>query len=299
MRRASILAAVLSAAGGLLLANVASAQSDPRLLPWPGRGDAAPPQAVPAGQAEDVRRDVRRPNPVIPHGGFAAPEAPARGLTPAPGPARRTLTPANAWLRPAQPQPAPQPPSAPAPRAPVAEPPPPPPPPPPARPPAEYLPDQGGGQPAPADVVYPDTAPPAAASTVDPMAPRRDAPIFRLQQSAPPPPPPQSAPATGQVAAAPAAEAPPAQPRVMQVVNSGEAPPVAQGGRYYSVHRQNGREPDALVMPQPAYVDGLVVSGIETLASQDLAAPQEGPTLIRDRNGNLRAAPAPSDGDHQ
>lgn len=301
MRRASILAAVLSAAGGLLLANVASAQSDPRLLSWPGRGDATPPQTVPVGQPQDVRRDVRRPNPVIPHGAFAAPEAAPRGLTPAPGPARRTLTPANAWLRPAQPARAPAAAPAPVPSAPAAaspSAPPPPPPPPPARSAPEYLPDQGGrSQPAPADLVFPDTAPPPAASTVDPMAPRRDAPIFRLQQSAPPPAP-RAAPAPEQVAAT-AEEAPAPQPRVMQMVNSGEAPPAARGGRYYSVHRQNGRQPDALTMPQPTYVDGLVVSEVETLASQDLAAPQEGPTLIRDRNGNLRAAPAPSDGDHQ
>ena len=80
---------------------------------------------------------------------------------------------------------------------------------------------------------------------------------------------------------------------------SGEPAPRAAGGRYYSVHRQNGRDPDPLAIPEPTYVDGLVVGEIETLASQDLAAPQEGPTLIRDRNGNLRAAPAASDGDHQ
>ena len=65
------------------------------------------------------------------------------------------------------------------------------------------------------------------------------------------------------------------------------------------VHRQTGREPDPLDMPAPTYVDALVVSMAETPATQDLAAPAEGPTLIRDRNGNLRAAPAASDGDHQ
>jgi hypothetical protein len=85
----------------------------------------------------------------------------------------------------------------------------------------------------------------------------------------------------------------------VEVANSGEAPPRQAGGRYYSVHRQNGREPDALTLPEPTYVDSLVVTGIETMASQDLAAPEQGPTLIRDRNGNMRAAPAPSDGDHQ
>ena len=295
MRRASILAAALAAAVGLVLADDASAQSGPRLLSWPGRGEATPPQAAPAADPHAVRRDVRRPNPVIPHGGVGAIEAAPRGLTPAPGPVRRTLTPANAWLRPAAPPPAPAP--APAPAAPAASETAPPPPPPAPRRVPEYLPDQGGrGQPAPAEAVYPDAAPPAEATPLDPMAPRRDAPIFRLQQAAPPPPP-QPAP-TAAAAPPPATEEVP-QPRVIQVVSSGEAPPPAQGGRYYSVHRQNGREPDALTMPQATYVDALVVSDVESLASQDLAVPQEGPTLIRDRNGNLRAAPAPSDGDHQ
>ena len=127
------------------------------------------------------------------------------------------------------------------------------------------------------------------------MAPRRDALIFQMQQATPPPPP-ANAPEPAPPAAR--AEAPPEPRAVMEVSNSGEVPP-RQGGRYYSVHRQNGRAPDALTMPEPTYVDGLVVSQIETIASQDLAAPEQGPTLIRDRNGNIRSAPAPSDGDHQ
>jgi hypothetical protein len=51
-------------------------------------------------------------------------------------------------------------------------------------------------------------------------------------------------------------------------------------------------------MPEPNYVDALVVSMPETIASQDLAAPEQGPTLIRDA-GRVRSAPAASDGDHQ
>ena len=128
------------------------------------------------------------------------------------------------------------------------------------------------------------------------MAPRPDALNVQIQSETPAPAradQPQPAPVPAR------AEAPaPARP-VMAVASSGEAPPRQAGGRYYSVHRQNGREPDALTMPEPTYVDGLVVSEIETMASQDLAAPAQGPTLIRDRNGNMRAAPAPSDGDHQ
>jgi hypothetical protein len=298
LRRASILAAAALAVTGLLaLADAASAQSAAgagetrslRYLSWPGRAEAADPAARDAAQSAPARADLRRPNTVIPHGGFAAAEPPApRRLAPASGALRRTLTPANAWLRPPSPTPAPAP-------AAVA-------PPPVATTPApprlgpEYLPDQGGrGQPAPAEVVYPaparsDEAAPAAVAS-DPMAPRRDAPIFHMQQT--PPPPPQAAPA-----AAPRAEAPAPSRRVAEVASSGERPP-QQGARYYSVHRQNGREPDALVMPAPTYVDALVVSMTEAPTSQDLAEPEQGPTLIRDQNGNMRAAPAASDGDHQ
>lgn len=120
------------------------------------------------------------------------------------------------------------------------------------------------------------------------MAPRRDALIFQMQSAPSPAAPP-----------APRAEVPPQPAPVTAATHAGDAPPRQTGGRYYSVHRQNGREPDALTMPAPTYVDALVVSEIESLASQDLAAPEQGPTLIRDRNGNMRAAPAPSDGDHQ
>lgn len=293
MRRASTLAAVLAVAGGLLLADAASAQSAPRYLSWSGRSEASPPQG-PAAAAIPVRRDVRRPNPVIPHGGAAARDPAPNRLTPAPGPARRTLTPANAWLRPSRPAPEPAAPPAVATVPVPASTPPAPPPPPPA---PDYLPDQGGrSQPAPAELIYPapartDDAGPGAPA--DPMAPRRDALIFQMRLSAPPAP----------VAAPEAAPSPPPRAEaagpVMAVAPSGEAPPRQSGGRYYSVHRQNGREPDALTMPEPTYVDALVVSEIESMASQDLAAPEAGPTLIRDRNGNMRAAPAPSDGDHQ
>lgn len=296
MRRASTLAVtVLAAAGGLLLADAAVAQSAagaaPRYLSWQGRGEAA--EASPTAQPV---ASSRRPNTVIPHGGFATAQPPRPRLTPAPGPVRHSLTPANAWLRPAAspppeaapaasipaPQPAGPRPSAPAPQRPVVP---------------EYLPDQGGrGQPAPAEVVYPETeaASDAAGLSPDPMAPRRDAPIFRMRQDAPQPQPAPAAPPRAE----PATGTQPAPQRIVEVVNSGEEP-ARQGARYYSVHRQNGREPDALVMPAPTYVDALVVSMTETPATQDLAEPAQGPTLIRDRNGNMRATPAASDGDHQ
>jgi hypothetical protein len=124
------------------------------------------------------------------------------------------------------------------------------------------------------------------------MAPRRDAPIFRLQRTAPAPE------AVEAPAAAPQAADAPMASRIAEVANTGERPP-QQGARYYSVHRQNGRQPDALAMPEPTYVDALAITMTATPASQDLAQPDQGPTLIRDNNGRLRAAPAASDGDHQ
>ena len=123
------------------------------------------------------------------------------------------------------------------------------------------------------------------------MAPRRDAPIFRMQQEAAPAP----APADQPVEAADRASRP---RRVAEAANTGERPP-QQGGRYYSVHRQNGRQPDTLEIPDPTYIDALAVTLPETIASQDLAVPEQGPTLIRDAQGRVRAAPAASDGDYQ
>ena len=309
MRRSPILTtALLATAGMVLSAGGASAQTAGapagearglRYLSWPGRSEAAPAAAPVVAVAPEGRRDLRRPNNVIPHGGFAAaPPAPSRqGLTPAPG-ARRTLTPANAWMQPATPlpEPAPAASAAPAMAAPVAPRPAPAPPQPRATP--DYLPDPGGpGQAVPAELIRapaPSQPAPAESGPYDPMAPRRDAPIFRMQQDA-------LAPAAAPPVVQPAAASPAATPqtrRVAEVSNSGERPPT-QGGRYYSVHRQNGRQPDALEMPEPNYVDALVVTMPETIASQDLAVPEQGPTLIRDAQGRVRPAPAASDGDHQ
>jgi hypothetical protein len=297
LRRASILStALLAAAGAMTVAGSAAAQGVPaaagearglRYLSWSGRGPVAtaPARTEPAPSASG-RRDLRRPNTVIPHGGVAAadmaPPAP-RGLTPAPG-SGRTLTPADAWLQP-RPLPSEPPPPPPPPASPSAAMPPPAP-----RAVPDYLPDQGGrGQPAPAEAIY---APPRSGpATVDPMAPRRDAPIFRMDSSAPVPPAPVQ-PVVGQTAAAP-------QPRrLAEVAPTGQRPPVSNA-RYYSVHRQNGRQPDALEMPAPTYIDALAVTMVETPASQDLAEPDPGPTLIRDAQGRVRQAPAASDGDHQ
>lgn len=286
--------AALLGTGVLALAGAASAQPAGearglRYLSWNNRTEAAVQPPATSAPAEAPRRDLRRPNRVIPHGGFAAVEASPRTGEAAPSAARRTLTPANAWLRSPARTPAPVPVATPAPQPvrPAAAAPP--------RATPDYLPDQGGrGQTVPADAVEAPPVPPAepVARPLDPMAPRRDAPIFRMQRDTPAPQPPTSpaAPEQGEVPAGPA--------RVAEVAGDPGRPP-QHGARYYSVHRQIGRQPDALEMPEPGYVEALAVGEIETLASQDLAAPEPGPTLIRDANGRIRPQPAASEGDHQ
>ncbi|WP_439472085.1 hypothetical protein [Brevundimonas sp.] len=290
MRRASCqtlgLAVLALAAGApVSMAFAQSAAPTPapqRHLNWAGRGEFAMPVAAAPNQPNAPHR---RSNRVIPHGVAyeAAPVAP----TAAPEPPRRTLTPASAWLRPAAPAPAPPPvPVAPQPQpAPVA------------RTVPDFIPDQGGrGQPVPAEIAQPAPVAAVAGPVDDPMAPRRDAPIFRMQQT-PAPAPVQAAPEPqAQAQAAPAAP----EPRRVATVTANPADrPAAQGARYYSVHRQAGREPDALTLPQPTYVDALAISTPVTIASQDLAQPEQAPTLIRDAQGRVRVQPAAPEGDYQ
>lgn len=347
MRRAQRLLFGLSAAALLAGGAIDAAAQTPspgqaqglRYLSWNGRpaAVATPAPAPEAIQTADARRDLRRPNRVIPHGGFSSADA-RPGLTPAPGGNRNALTPANSWMRsppPAEAAPAPSQPPAPAPAvapapapapvprplvarpAPVA----PAPAPAPAPRPVEeatyshptpasilpdYVPGANGRQGAPAAIVSgdPSAVPlqpqvPADAAPVDPMAPRRDAPIFRMQQSAPPAP--------AEVVQRPAsesrepAEERPAAPRQVAYVQTNPADhPAPQGARYYSVHRQNGQAPDAVSLPQPTYVDALTITNIpETPTTQDLAQPADPPAMIRDAQGRIRIQPAPPEGDYQ
>jgi len=107
---------------------------------------------------------------------------------------------------------------------------------------------------------------------VDPMAPRRDAAIFRLQRSQGMEPAPAAAAAPNQMAAV--------QPQAQ-----------AQGVRYYSVHRQAGRHPDAIPAPQQTYLDALPVEMSQTPSSTDLAQPDAPPALVRDASGKVRPMP--------
>ncbi|WP_420478091.1 hypothetical protein [Brevundimonas sp. FT23028] len=104
------------------------------------------------------------------------------------------------------------------------------------------------------------------------MAPRADAPVFRMQASA---------------------GGTPVQ------ADEGRTGPTEQGARYYSVHRLSGRTPDPVAIPEPGYVDALAVTTPVTIASRDLAEPQAGPTLIRDAQGRTRVQPAAPEGDFQ
>jgi hypothetical protein len=120
---------------------------------------------------------------------------------------------------------------------------------------------------APVQVPTTDAAP----AEHDPYAPRRDAPIFRLQNPATAPEP-----ATEGTA--------PAQPAAS-----------AGGARYYSVHRQAGRQPDPPQLPEPVYLDALPIDLTTALSSDDLAAPPEAPQIIRDANGRVRTVADPDD----
>lgn len=116
----------------------------------------------------------------------------------------------------------------------------------------------------------------------------------------PPAPPPGSA--------AHAAYVPPVQttpPAYAQPADAGapapsSAPPV--GGRYYSVHRPNGRQPDAVLRPEPVYLDGVTVDRVDAAPAEggeDLAAPPAPASMVRDANGVLRPAPTPIEHDIQ
>ena len=297
--------AVSTVAGAASAQQVATNSAGLRYLSWPGKTtvNAAPaPAAVPASaRGEPALRPVRTAasldaSSAIPLARLDAPsrEAPRPGLTPATAfynptygaasasantapqayvtaPARQAPTPAPQ----AAPQPTPQAAVQPAPQpAPRPEP----------RPEPVMA---AANTPAPAQAAQPQPAQPqqqqayaaeaapapaAAPDVFDPMAPRRDAAIFSLQR---------------QPAAAVASDAPQAA-EVQQVAQAG---PYSQQARYYSVHRQAGRHPDAIAAPQQSYLNALPVELTQVQASKDMAEPDAPPQLIRDANGRIRAMP--------
>lgn len=288
MRRALAVSIVLTAVN--LAAGAAVAQQAPtnasglRYLSWPGKptvaARATPTPAVIQAEA---------PAPTVTAANRALPGAiPLARLSPAPSgiPATATprsngLTPASAWMpqrAPMQAQPAQTPPveaapveAAPAQATRVA--------------PSPYVPEpqpsapqpqpepQMQAEPAPAPQQAAQAEPqPAQAAVADPMAPRRDAPIYRLQR--------------------PQAGAPLDAAAVAASGQAAQTSPVGDNtARYYSVHRQAGRHPDAIPAPQQTYLDAMPVQMAQTPQSSDLAQPDGPPALIRNANGALRAVP--------
>ena len=111
------------------------------------------------------------------------------------------------------------------------------------------------------------------------MAPRRDAPIFRLQAQT----------SASDAAPTPAAPAQTASTPTAQNAPARNAPVL--GARLYSVHRQAGLKPDPMPATQPVYLDGLPIEMIQPPASADLAQPDGPPAMLRKSDGSVRAAP--------
>lgn len=266
MRRA--LSITLVAVAALIAATPAAAQQPPartsddgqslglRYLSWPGRTSSTrtPPQH-PA--AAPVRRTVT-PTPATSRAGRPSPAIIPHGTAPessttGPVPAGgQGLTPANAWMTPAVAAPEGPPPAQSAPVSAIAR--------------------------SPA---APVATTPLLPTVADPMAPRRDALIFQMQGTADATPA-----ATPQVRPQAPADMPTRTP-----VAASTAGPAEQGARYYSVHRQNNRQPDPTPLPASTYVDAIAVDLPVSLASQDLAAPPEPPSLMRNAQGRLQAMP--------
>lgn len=285
MRRALAVSIVLTAVN--LAAGAAVAQQAPtnasglRYLSWPGK-PAVSARATPTPaviQAEAPAPTVTAANRTLPGA------IPLARLSPAPStatPRSNGLTPASAWMPQRAPTPAEPAQIAPVEAAPVETVP--------AQAtrvaPSPYVPEpqasapqpqpepqrQAEPAPVPQQAAQAEPQPATQPAVADPMAPRRDAPIYRLQR------PQAGAPLDAAAVAA-----------------SGQAAPTPTAGdnsaRYYSVHRQAGRHPDAIPAPQQTYLDALPVQMAQTPQSSDLAQPDGPPALIRNANGALRAVP--------
>lgn len=284
-RAPRILTLLLATAGACLAASGAKAQSAPAPAPAPGRYLTWANRPANTTPANVVAEQTRARNAMIPRR-VAPSQAPYRPMmqpTSTPLPASRGLTPASAWLGPrVAPAFAPGSPdpisyattemaSAPTSSAP-----------PPvegaASPPVERVaadpmaprrdaPVFNLQRQAPAaQAPMPQEAPQPVADTSDPMAPRRDARIFQMQQGQPQGQEQASLPAPTQAA-----------PAGQSSVQSGQS-----GARYYSVHRDAGHRPDPTVLPEPVYFDSVTM---------DLAEPPENEPQTRDAQGRRRVVP--------
>ena len=281
-RAPCLLTLVLATAGACVAASGAEAQSAPasgRYLTWANRPVGTTPADVAAVQTRT--RDAMIPRRVAPS---QAPYRPMMQPTSSPPPVSRGLTPASAWLGP------------------------------------RVVPAYAPGSPdplayattemaAPAPTYSSPPAPPAPVerAAVDPMAPRRDAPVFNLQRQAAAPTAQAPAPAP-QPAAQPVTDpndpmAPRRDARIFLMQQgptegqeqaalpapTGQAPSSAasvqtgqSGARYYSVHRDAGQRPDPTALPEPVYFDSVTL---------DLAEPPENEPVTRDAQGRRRVVP--------
>jgi hypothetical protein len=126
------------------------------------------------------------------------------------------------------------------------------------------------------------------------MAPRPDALIWSVGQPQPPARQPQATqPQPTQTQPAPAQTQ--TQTRVPAPAQA-RTEPSAGGARYYSVHRQNGRQPDRAVLPEPVYLDALPVEMDQTPTSPNMAEPPGPPQLVRNPDGTVRRTTGESAG---
>ena len=122
-------------------------------------------------------------------------------------------------------------------------------------------------QPTPQPVPAPSPTPAVAEVPADPMAPRRDALIFRMGGQAPAAPRQQDA--------SPGTEAP---RQLAQAAPARSDAPARQGARYYSVHREAGHQPDPMILPESVFIGG----------SADLAEPPPAPVVQRTVKGQAQ-----------
>jgi len=121
-----------------------------------------------------------------------------------------------------------------------------------------------------------------AAPGYDPMAPRRDAPIFRMQQPQAQTQP-QAPTASTQANAQGEVQSPVLTQPVAGRTTGGQAyagaEPPREGVRYYSVQRAVGRQPDPIAIPESVYLDNAPI---------DLAEPPAAPVRTRTVNGQAQ-----------
>ncbi|WP_309627713.1 hypothetical protein [Brevundimonas sp.] len=283
-RAPRILTLLLATAGACLAASGAQAQVQAqaqaapaagRYLTWANRPAGTTPADVAAVQAQ--ARTAMIPRRVAPS---QAPYRPMLQPTSMPLPASRGLTPASAWLGP------------------------------------RVVPAYAPGSPDPMVYATTEIAPPAPVysppsapverAAVDPMAPRRDAPVFNMQRQAAASTAQASAPQQAPQSVAADPNDPMAPRRDARIFQMQQGPPQGQeqaalpaptpqapsteasvqagqsGARYYSVHRDAGHRPDPTALPEPVYFDSVTL---------DLAEPPENEPQMRDAQGRRRVVP--------